>query len=535
MPRYVKTKRVTHFSDTLRIWGFARLKRKGKDKGCYYHKYFVRGNPSLSRHQSREQMKKAMESWPQEGGEPDLYQPPPSSPTPQVPTTNTMPTLLQLPNPPATLLQSPNPLATTTAKAPPAPAHTDPVSIHAGSTLHTNYALSAIELQGSQARNSSQKTPPTTTATALTTPDPASIYYDPSRYHVSPPAVAAVVAYNTPTDKAKASDGTYVLRIHEMLEDAEKEGNQKIISWQPHGRAFRVHKEKDFVEKIMPRYFRAKIGSFRRWLRAWGFCRMTEGKDRGAWYHRYFVRGLTYLCRNMTRQQMLKVMEDWLPPGQVPDFYASGRGNVLSEIHKNTAESSASNLPLAKNPKKLRGTVLEDLRQMLEEAETSGNQAMVSWLPHGRAFKVHQKNQFVQKIMPRYFKATKFTYFSDTLRIWGFARLKRGKDKGAYFHRNFVRGEPGLSRHLSRTHMRQAMAGWPPEAGEPDLYSHDAARLLEESMPQVSPADAPAPLLTQPTGAYPPNAATPSESHPHLPGMQPPEQHAAITSLKKKS
>jgi hypothetical protein len=66
-----------------------------------------------------------------------------------------------------------------------------------------------------------------------------------------------------------AADSTYVLRIHEMLEDAEKEGNQDIVSWQPHGRAFRIHKEQEFVENVMPRYFKAKIGSFRRWLRAW--------------------------------------------------------------------------------------------------------------------------------------------------------------------------------------------------------------------------------------------------------------------------
>ena len=196
-----------------------------------------------------------------------------------------------------------------------------------------------------------------------------------------------------------------------MLEDAEKEGNQKIVSWQPHGRAFKVHNESEFVDKIMPRYFKAKIGSFRRWLRAWGFCRMTEGRDRGAWYHRYFVRGVTELCKNMTRHQMLKAMDHWLPAGQVPDFYVPGTGAVLSE---SAAAPPRENVQFAKNPKKLRGTVPEDLRNMLQDAESEGNQTVVSWLPHGRAFKVHIKLEFVSKIMSRYFKATKFTYFSDT-------------------------------------------------------------------------------------------------------------------------
>ena len=44
-----------------------------------------------------------------------------------------------------------------------------------------------------------------------------------------------------------------------MLEDAEKEGHTDIVSWQPHGRAFKVHKEAEFVEKIMPRYFSCKV------------------------------------------------------------------------------------------------------------------------------------------------------------------------------------------------------------------------------------------------------------------------------------
>jgi hypothetical protein len=332
------------------------------------------------------------------------------------------------------------------------------------------------------------------------------MYYDhPNNYNIPTTATTTAtaattgVAYATTADEAKSSDGTYVLRIHEMLEDAEKEGNQRIVSWQPHGRAFKVHNESEFVEKIMPRYFRAKIGSFRRWLRAWGFVRMTEGKDRGAWYHRYFVRGVTSLCLNMTRQQMLKAMEDWLPIGQVPDFYASGICNALSETPR--TDAAAAVVQYAQNPKKLRGTVPEDLRNMLEDAETEGNHTIVSWLPHGRAFKVHNKSFFIERILSRYFKATKFTYFSDTLRIWGFARLKKGKDKGAYFHRYFVRGNPSLSRHLSRQQMKQAMASWPPSEGETDLYNAVAvARLLMVEPPPTQQQEAhniPIPMLDE--------------------------------------
>jgi len=262
--------------------------------------------------------------------------------------------------------------------------------------------------------------------------------------------------------EAGTADSTYVLRIHEMLENAEKERQTHIVSWQPHGRAFRIHNEPLFVSQIMPRYFQAKLGSFRRWLRAWGFVRMTEGKDRGAWYHRFFVRGVTSLCKDMTRQQMAHAMLNWPPAGQVPNFYAAASGSTLSEHHHHhhhhhhpppqvdpagpdgavaAVPPNPYHVPLATNPKRLRGTILEDLRQMLEDAEKEGQTHIVSWLPHGRAFKIQNKALFQQQIMGRYFRTEKLAHLSDTLRIWGFRRLKTiGPDKGAFYHKVSVCG-----------------------------------------------------------------------------------------------
>lgn len=57
-------------------------------------------------------------------------------------------------------------------------------------------------------------------------------------------------------DEAIAKGGVacpFPWRVHHMLQAAEKEGLQDIVSWQPHGRAFLVRKPKEFVEKILPR------------------------------------------------------------------------------------------------------------------------------------------------------------------------------------------------------------------------------------------------------------------------------------------
>lgn len=113
-------------------------------------------------------------------------------------------------------------------------------------------------------------------------------------------------------------------KLHEMLDASYEEGNEWIVSWQPHGRSFTVHKPKIFVEKIMPTYFnQSKYASFQRQLNLYGFSRLTSGKDKGAYYHSCFVRGQPDLCRGMIRQKIkgTKVRRT-LAPEEEPDLYA---------------------------------------------------------------------------------------------------------------------------------------------------------------------------------------------------------------------
>eukprot|EP00980_Cylindrotheca_fusiformis_P025774 scaffold14589_cov106-Cylindrotheca_fusiformis.AAC.3 len=477
MPRYFKTSKLTHLSDTLRIWGFCRLKEKGPDRGAYYHVHFVRDDPSLTRHLSRQQMRAAMANWDESRDGIDLYVPPQTRMTPPI---NMMAAE-------AVKFQTAAGIDPQTPMDP-----IDFLNLPPDPTNATDQELAE------QAQNNGVSN------------DGDGVGNKPCRNTDS----SYVIRYVQMELLRSVSDQEEWIhlklsircfktkhRIHEMLEDAEKLGFHDVVSWQSHGRAFRIHKEADFEKKIMPKYFKAKMASFRRWLRAWGFARMTEGKDRGAWYHRYFVRGVADLCRNMSRLQMLKAMQTWLPVGQVPNFYSSGHGDMFSEgaaaapTATTATTTTATSRPLrnemghsflncsnnnSRNPKRLRGVVLEDLRKMLEDAEAENNTSVVTWLKHGRAFQIVDTKVFAETVMPRYFKAKKYTYFSDILRIWGFVRLQT-TDKGAYFHRLFVKGKPALTRNLSRQQMKQSMKGWPlKNKWEPDLYSPDADQQIEE-------------------------------------------------------
>ena len=71
-------------------------------------------------------------------------------------------------------------------------------------------------------------------------------------------------------DKSIAKGGVttpFPWKLHDMLDAMALEGSHSVVTWQPHGRAFMVHKPKDFVEKIMPKYFnQTKVSDCNRML-----------------------------------------------------------------------------------------------------------------------------------------------------------------------------------------------------------------------------------------------------------------------------
>jgi hypothetical protein len=70
--------------------------------------------------------------------------------------------------------------------------------------------------------------------------------------------------------------------LHSMLDEVEEKGYSHIVSWQPHGRCFVVHNRKEFVQFIMPAYFRmSKFASFQRQLNLYDYKRITAGPDKG--------------------------------------------------------------------------------------------------------------------------------------------------------------------------------------------------------------------------------------------------------------
>jgi hypothetical protein len=75
----------------------------------------------------------------------------------------------------------------------------------------------------------------------------------------------------------------------------------------------------------------------------------------------------------------------------------------------------------------------------------------ISWMPHGRSWKVLNKEYFMAEICPQYFSQSRFESFIRQVNGWGFKRLRReGPDRSSYYHENFLRGFPHLIEQLRR-------------------------------------------------------------------------------------
>mmetsp|Transcript_23537 Transcript_23537/g.67419 ORF Transcript_23537/g.67419 Transcript_23537/m.67419 type:complete len:316 (-) Transcript_23537:159-1106(-) len=86
-------------------------------------------------------------------------------------------------------------------------------------------------------------------------------------------------------------------KVYEMLEDAEAQGFDDIVSWNAEGNGFVVHNKERFTKEIISKYFKqSRYKSFQRQLSLYGFDR---AQSKGMRSHPKLLRGQKNLCRQM--------------------------------------------------------------------------------------------------------------------------------------------------------------------------------------------------------------------------------------------
>ncbi|KAL3926561.1 MAG: hypothetical protein SGBAC_013428 [Bacillariaceae sp.] len=315
----------------------------------------------------------------------------------------------------------------------------------------------------------------------------------------------------------RTPNAAFPLKLHEILSQIESDGHDDIIGWMPHGRSFKIHKQKEFAEIILPRYFvMTKKSSFLRQLNLYGFNRFSAGPDQGSYYHEKFLRGMKFLCRRMTRQ---KVNGNRIRSAGNPDeepvlsSYPQCPRPAGSSLVQSPSGAAVAAPPLSGNQRMHDGSprasdgmyvdgssMSEDfsglgassssfnstvasfplqLQRMLDKLEADGTTDIISWLSHGRAFIIHDPDAFATRIMPLYFHQSNFAYFQRQLQLYQFQQFSSGPDTGAYFHSNFQRGMPQLCAGVARLPRNlMGVASGIPNV-EPNLYAVEALPPIE--------------------------------------------------------
>lgn len=218
--------------------------------------------------------------------------------------------------------------------------------------------------------------------------------------------LAANINHYHPKHQYRTFGRKFPMKLLEILDGAEVKGIAGIISWKMHGRAFFIHNTKDFIERVMPLWFnQTSVRSFYRQLCLYGFKRLTQGCDKGAYYHELFLPGRPFLACRILRLKA-KGTRALPSPGTEPNFYAmpyvsasvSSQIESLSFPSKNSDSSSTLALGIClehpQNGKELQLKTQKRMKSQSSQGRKNGSGHREKQLNHNVCVQEREQNDF---------------------------------------------------------------------------------------------------------------------------------------------
>lgn len=178
------------------------------------------------------------------------------------------------------------------------------------------------------------------------------------------------------TQNGRGSMDTFPFKLYRMLSILEDLGLHDIIAWKSHGRSFQVLHGDNFVKVVLPKFFKqTKLTSFQRQLNLYGFKRLLNGPDMGAYYHPLFLREKQFLCKAIFRTKVKgtskrRKASDLV--GSEPDFYR------MSFLPKQDPEKKAERLQSFFDTQSDKNAFVEVLRAELLNGPLKDNDSSIS-------------------------------------------------------------------------------------------------------------------------------------------------------------
>jgi len=134
------------------------------------------------------------------------------------------------------------------------------------------------------------------------------------------------------------------------------------------------------------------------------------------------------------------------------NYHVNKDDGIHSGLEIGPSMVSSLRIPIRKSMVLLQGIPVSSglpfpfkLHAILDNAPTEGYDSIVSWDREcENGFKVHDREAFVNHIIPIFFKHSKYRSFQRMLNMWGFERIREGPSKGVYTHEHFQRGNQAL-------------------------------------------------------------------------------------------
>lgn len=98
------------------------------------------------------------------------------------------------------------------------------------------------------------------------------------------------------------------------------------------------------------------------------------------------------------------------------------------------------------------------LHKMLQDVEKKELTHIISWHNDGKCFRVHEPEEFVQRILPLYSKKAKYRSFQRQLNLYGFHRITALKPfwESCYHHPDFSKDDEDGCRKINRPLRRKS-------------------------------------------------------------------------------